>query len=132
MPSRLLHPRFRSGPKPLRVPRAALVWALVPVLVLLVVWQQASVDRLGVRLEKEKDRARQLQSQVNALSLEANRLSSLGQVESRATRELGLVRPSTDQIVDLVFTPGDHDGRPRFGSLVTEANAGTRTPGNPR
>jgi len=126
--SALLGRRVPTGRRPAGIPRAVLAWALVPVLVLLVVWQQASVDRLSVRLEKEKNRTRQLESQVNALSLEASRLSSLGQVESRATRELGMVRPSTDQVVDLVFTP-DHGGRPGFGSLVTEANAGTRTPG---
>lgn len=131
MPSR----RFRSlaGLRPVRLPRGILVWALVPVLVLLVVWQQSSVDRLSVRLEKEKQKTRQLETQVNALSLEATRLSSLGQVESRATRELGLVRPTPDQIVNLVFTPSDNDTRhPRFGTLVTEANAGIRPPGSSR
>lgn len=108
--------RFQPGP---------MLWAVVPVLVILVVWQQASVDRLVVNLDTERETHRELESQVNALRLEASRLSSLRQVENRAERELGLERPDTRQIVDLVFE--DADGGPRFalGSWVGEAVAAT-------
>lgn len=102
-----------------------LFWTLVPLLVLLTVWQQASVDRLVVALERDRDARTQLESQVNALRLEADRLSSLGQVEARAGKELGLVRPGTEQIVDLVF-PGSEgrDGLFHLKPLVGEALAG--------
>jgi cell division protein FtsL len=95
--------------------------------VLLFVWQLASLDRLVVDLERERDRHRDLESQVNALRLEANRLSSLGEVETRASRDLGLLRPDTDQIVDLVFENDDDPPvRLAFRPLVGEARAGTR------
>jgi hypothetical protein len=103
-----------------------LFWTLAPFLVLLTVWQQASVDRLVVALERNRDARTQLESQVNALRLEADRLSSLGQVEARAEKELGLIQPGTDQIVDLIF-PGSegHDGLFHLKPLVGEALAGT-------
>jgi hypothetical protein len=99
---------------------------MAPLLILLTVWQQASVDRIVVALERNRDARTQLESQVNALRLEADRLSSLGQVEARAAEELGLVRPGTDQIVDLVF-PGseERDGLFHLKPLVGEALAGT-------
>ena len=118
-----------------RVPRpgsASLLLILAPVLVMLLVWQQASVDRLQLTLDGERDLRQGLQSRVNALSLEANRLSSLSQVQSRAERELGLVRPGTDQIVDLLFAPVKGEQRFALRSLVGEANAGTRPGGNPQ
>lgn len=98
---------------------------MVPVLVILVVWQQASVDRLVARLDEERENHRELESQVNALRLEASRLSSLRQVEARAERELGLERPETRQIVDLVFEDSDHGPRFALSSWVGEAVAGT-------
>ena len=107
---------FRPGP---------MVWALVPVLVILVVWQQASVDRLVVSLDEERETHRELESQVNALRLEASRLSSLRQVEARAERELGLERPDTRQIVDLVFEDSGDGPRFALASWVGEAVAGT-------
>jgi hypothetical protein len=94
-----------------------------------VVWEQVSVDRLVVSLGRERDARTQLESQVNALRMEADRLSSLGQVEARAERELGLVRPSTEQIVDLVFA--DEADRPkglRLNPLVGDALAASRPP----
>lgn len=94
-----------------------------PVLVLLLVWQQASIDRLVVQLEAENDTHQELESQVNALRLEANRLSSLGQVEDRAERELGLIRPETDQIVNVVFASATDDRIFRLRSLVPDATA---------
>jgi cell division protein FtsL len=103
-----------------------LFWALAPLLILLTVWQQASTDRLLVSLERDRDARTQLESQVNALRLEADRLSSLGQVEARAGHELGLVRPATEQIVDLVFPGGEgRDGLFHLKPLVGEALAGT-------
>jgi cell division protein FtsL len=119
---RLLALRIRT-----RVPGSWLLWALAPVLVLLFVWQLASLDRLVVDLERERDMHQGLESQVNALRLEANRLSSLGEVETRASRDLGLLRPDTDQIVDLVFENDDDPPvRLAFQPLVGEARAGTR------
>ena len=110
----------------------AMVWLAIPVLVLLLVWQQASIDQLVVQLEAERDTQRELDSQVNALRLEANRLSSLGQVEARAERELGLLRPGTDQIVDLVFSISREERVFGFRSLVDEATAGPRREGSAR
>ncbi len=110
----------------LRIPRpgfTAGVWLAAPVLVLLLVWQQASIDRLVVQLEAENDTHQELESQVNALRLEANRLSSLGQVEDRAERELGLIRPETDQIVNVVFASATDDRIFRLRSLVPDATA---------
>jgi cell division protein FtsL len=109
-----------------------LLCAAVPILIMLQVWQQASVDHLVLRSEKEKDSRRDLESRVNALRLEANRLSSLGQVENRAEQELGLGRPDTDQIVDLVFSPSENDRQFVFRSLVSEANAATHREGTQR
>ena len=125
--------RFRlSG---FRIPRPGFamgIWLTVPVLVLLLVWQQASTERLVVDLEKQRDARRELESQVNALRLEANKLSSLGQVESRAERELGLMRPDTDQIVHLVFSTPRDDRVFGIRSLITDANAGPRRRGEHR
>ena len=112
-----------------RLPRpgsATLLLILAPVLVMLLVWQQASVDRLQLALDSEQNVRQDLQSRVNALSLEANRLSSMGQVGSRAERELGMLRPDTDQIVNLLFAPVKGEQRFALRSLVGEANAGTR------
>jgi cell division protein FtsL len=111
----------RRFPRPLtrfsRRRSTAILWGLVPLLILLVVWQQTSVDRLVVHLDKAKDVHRSLESQVNALALEANRLSSLEQVEDRARGELGLGRPGTEDIVDLVF--GEQNlGDYRLGTLM--------------
>lgn len=108
-----------------RRPSTRVLWALVPLLILLVVWQQTSVDRLVVRLDTAKDTHRSLESQVGALALEANRLSSLEQVEDRARDELGLVRPGTDNIVDLVF--GEEDlGDVHLGTLMGAVSPATR------
>ena len=101
----------------------ALLWVATPLLVMLVVWQQASVEHLVVHLERAKDERTKLESEVNALRLEADRLSSLGQVETRAERELGMIRPETQQLVDLVF-PGQENASPGF-PWVREAAAGT-------
>ena len=119
----------------LRIPRpgfTAGVWLAAPVLVLLLVWQQASIGQLVVQLETEKDTQRDLESQVNALRFEANKLSSLGQVESRATRELGLIRPGTDQIIDVVFSTAGDERVFGIRSLVTDANAAPRRTGRTR
>lgn len=130
---RLSLSRLKSlGPRIPRLGFAAGIWAAVPVLVLLLVWQQASIGRLVVQLETEKDTQRDLESQVNALRLEANKLSSLGQVENRAERELGLLRPETDQIVDVVFSTSRDDRVFGLRSLVTDANAGPHQKGRTR
>ena len=102
----------------------ALLWVATPLLVMLVVWQQASVEHLVVHLEGAKDDRTKLESEVNALRLEADRLSSLGQVETRAERELGMIRPETQQLVDLVF-PGQEDASGLGFPWVREASAGT-------
>ena len=119
MPKKALkEPRSQRG-----VIAPALLWVATPLLVMLVVWQQASVEHLVVNLEQAKDERTKLESEVNALRLEADRLSSLGQVETRAERELGMVRPETQQLVDLVF-----QGQEPSGSgfpWVREASAGT-------
>jgi cell division protein FtsL len=107
-----------------RIPARAFFWLVTPLLVMLVVWQQASVERMVVSLERARAERTKLESQVDALRLEADRLSSLGQVESRAEHELGMVRPGTEQIVDLVF-PGQNEQSPGF-PWVREAIAGTR------
>jgi hypothetical protein len=99
------------------------LWVLAPLLVLLTVWQQASVDRLMLGLERERHVRRDLESQVNALRFEASQLSSLGQVEARAAEELGLLRPATDQIVDLVFPEAKDGSFLALGSLVGDAQA---------
>jgi hypothetical protein len=99
---------------------------------MLLVWQHTSVDRLLVDLEAERDRNQELVSRVNALSLAANRLSSLGQVEARASRELGLRRPDRDQIVDLTFEGDDRSNGFSFRPLVPEAIAGPRGEGTER
>jgi cell division protein FtsL len=118
-----------------RIPRlgfAAGIWMVVPILVLLLVWQQASIGRLAARLEDEKNTQRDLESQVNALRLEANKLSSLGQVENRAERELGLTRPETDQIVNVVFSTSRDERTFGLRSLVTDANAAPSRKGRAR
>ena len=112
---------------------AVLLWLLVPVLTMLVVWQQASMDRLVRRLEQARDTNRNLEGQVNALGLEANRLSSLEQVETRAERELGLRRPGTEQIVNMVFDSDAEDpGSFALGSMMGDATAAARRGSAPR
>jgi cell division protein FtsL len=105
---------------------------MVPGLVLLLVWQQASIGRLVGQLETEKHTQRDLESQVNALRLEANKLSSLGQVETRAERELGLTRPETDQIVNVVFSTSREDRAFGFRTLVPDATASPTWKGRTR
>jgi cell division protein FtsL len=124
-------PRFRltsSKTRRRRSRRAAVIalWMLAPLLIVLTVWQQASVDRMVLALDKEKDARRALDGQVNALRFEASQLSSLGQVEERASRELGLRRPETDQIVDLVFPDREPGTFLALGSLVGDADAAPR------
>lgn len=111
-----------------RAPRgvSVLLVLLVPLLILLTVWQQASVDRLVVEVERERAVHRELESRVNTLRLEADRLSSLGQVEGRAIRELGMRRPATGDIVELHFE-GDAL-RPSFG-LVSAVGTSPRNGG---
>jgi hypothetical protein len=128
--------RLKSlGPRIPRLPRlgfTAGIWVTVPVLVLLLVWQQASIGRLVVHLETEKDIQLDLESQVNALRFEANKLSSLGQVENRAERELGLLRPETHQIIDVIFSTAREERIFGFRSLVTDANAAPQKKGRAR
>jgi cell division protein FtsL len=107
-------------------PALLALWLLAPFLIVLTVWQQASVDRMVQALDKERDARRALEGQVNALRFEASQLSSLGQVEERASRELGLRRPDTDQIVDLVFPDREPESFLALGSLVGEADAAPR------
>jgi len=102
---------------------------LLPLLILLTVWQQASVDRLVVEVEHERVLHRELDSRVNTLRLEADRLSSLAQVEARAMEELGMRRPATGDIVELRFA-GD-DSRRSIG-FVSQAQAATRGTERPR
>jgi len=102
---------------------------LLPLLILLTVWQQASVDRLVVEVERERVFHRELDSRVNTLRLEADRLSSLAQVEARAMEELGMRRPATGDIVELHFA-GD-DSRRSIG-FVSQAQAATRGEERPR
>jgi cell division protein FtsL len=102
---------------------ALVLTLLVPVLIMLLVWQQTSVDHLVVQLEKERDQNQELSSRVNALRLATSRLSSMGQVAARAGDELGLHRPGPEEIVDLRFE-GDPENRPfSFRPLVSEATA---------
>ena len=59
--------------------------------------------------------------------MEADQLSSLAQVESRAMTELGLIRPATRQIIRLEFE--ESDGRLAgfpLGPIVPDATAGCR------
>jgi cell division protein FtsL len=114
-------PRQSSRP---RFSTPMFLWVATPLLVMLVIWEQASVERMVMRLEHSRDEGTKLESEVNALRLEADRLSSLGQVEQRAEHELGMIRPGTEQIVDLVF-PGQDASSPGF-PWVREASAGTR------
>jgi cell division protein FtsL len=121
---------WKRQPSRTRISTPFALWVVTPLFVMLVVWEQASVERLMMRLEHMRDEGTKLQSQVNALRLEADRLSSLGQVETRAERELGMIRPGTEQIVDLVF-PGQDETAPGF-PWVREASAGTREDRNAR
>ncbi len=130
-----LRPRLARLARLVRFPRldldpSLMLWGAGLVLAFLFVWEQASVDRLVMRLEKAEAQRLALESEVNALAMEADQLSSLGQVESRAHRELGLIRPATDQIVQLRFEESMEES-PRFGldPLVPEATAGTREEG---
>ena len=111
-------PRFRSlfrrFPSHRRGVRASWLLGGVGVLLLLLfVWEQASVDRLIIRLRDARAENRELVSEVNALAMEADQLSSLAQVKERAAAELGLRRPSTEQIVRLRFEPF-HESTPQF------------------
>jgi len=117
------HAWKRQSSRP-RITTPMVLWVATPLLVMLVIWEQASVERMVMRLEKARDEGTKLESQVNALRLEADRLSSLGQVEKRAEHDLGMVRPGTEQIVDLVF-PGQEESSPGF-PWVREASAATR------
>lgn len=89
------------------------VWAVVALVVLLFVWQRASVDRLAMQLERERGAHEKLAHEVNALLLEADRLSNLDQIQRRAQAELGLRPPATADIVDLRFS-GEPHGHPGF------------------
>lgn len=99
-------------------------WVAAFLLVILVVWEQASVDRLLIRLQQARAERRELQSEVNALAMEADQLSSLAQVKPRAAKELGLRRPSTDQIVSLRFETVE-ESSPQFAlnPLARDAEA---------
>jgi cell division protein FtsL len=110
----------RSRPNP-----TLMLWGAGIVLVMLFMWEQSSVDSLVMQLEHAENRGRALESEVNALVMEADQLSSFVQVERRAERELGLGRPDTDQIVRLRFEDMP-DESPRFhlDPLVPEAVAG--------
>ena len=121
-------PRRGRETRPLRGVSVFLL-LLVPVLVLLTVWQQAAVDRLVVEVERERAIHRELSSRVNTLRLEADRLSSLAQVEARAMNELGMRRPATSDIVELSF----EGESPRFpGGFVSEAHASPGEAVSPR
>jgi cell division protein FtsL len=110
-----------------------LLWAGGFALVILFVWEQASVDRILVRLETARQTHNDLQTKVSSLSLEANRLSSLVQVESRAREELGLRRPATDEIVQLDFEAPDLQNQHfALGTIVPDANAAVRPEDDPR
>jgi len=116
--ARTRRPRFGS---------TLLLWVGGFTLVILFVWEQASVDRILVRLEAAGQTHDDLQTKVSSLSLEANRLSSLVQVESRAREELGLRRPATDEIVQLDFEAPDlRDQHFALGTIVPDANAAVR------
>lgn len=103
--------------------RMILAFAVLVVLLLAFVGQQAAVDHLVVELERAHHDRLRLETAVNALSLEANQLSSLAQVEARAAEELSLDRPSNQQIVQLKFAADPGLPRLALGSLVGEANA---------
>ena len=110
-----------------------MLWGVGIALILLFVWEQSTVDRLIMKLERAEDHRRDLDSEVNALMMEADQLSSLAQVERRATDELGLIRPDPDQIVRLEFEES-REASPHFSldPLVPEAVAGMRGEESPR
>lgn len=104
--------------------RGWLLLALIAAsLFLLSGWQQATVDRLTVRLEHEQLLQERLNGDVNALRYEVNTLATHGQVTQRAEAELGMVRPDNEQIVRLAFAAPDGF---TLTPLVGEANAGSR------
>jgi len=120
-------------PRRLRFGGALFLWAAGFALVMLFVWQQASVDRILMRLETARKTRNDLETKVSALSLEADRLSSLVQVETRAREELGLRRPSTDEIVQLDFEPPELQNQHfALGAIVPDANAATKPEDDPR
>jgi cell division protein FtsL len=120
-------------PRRLRPGGALFLWAAGFALVMLFVWEQASVDRILMKLEAAREAHRDLQTKVSALSLEADRLSSLVEVETRARDELGLRRPATDEIVQLDFeAPELQDQHFALGRIVPDANAATMPGDDPR
>lgn len=90
------------------------------------VWQQSSVDHLNMELERAKAERRDLEVRLAELSVQAEDLSSLVTVEERAARELGLRRPATDEIVEVVFPEIQAGSRFDLGQIVPEAQAHTR------
>jgi len=110
----------------LRVHPVAVYALIVFVLGLAVVWEQASVDHLLLKLERAKAERRDLESRVATLSVQADDLSSLVQVEERAVSELGMRRPATDEIVELQFPEPPSSEHFALGPIVPEAAARTR------
>ncbi len=110
-----------------RTPYQSVLWVAAFCLVMLFVWERASVDRLVVRLEKAREVQKDLQTDLSSLSMEADRLSNLVQVETRAKEELGLRCPTPKEIVLLDFdgVPDDHR-QFAMGALVPEASAAER------
>jgi len=109
-----------------RIHPAVIYGILALALLLAFVWEQASVDHLLMKLESAKAEKRDLETRVAALSVQADDLSSLVQVEERAARELGLRRPATDEIVELRFREPQAAEHFALGGIVPEAAAQTR------
>jgi hypothetical protein len=95
-------------------------------LLLAFVWEGSTVDHLNIQLEQAKAGKRQIETRLAELSVMADDLSSLVQVEERATRELGLRRPDTDGIVEVLFPDVQPGSRFDLGRIVPDANAQTR------
>lgn len=105
---------------------AAVYGLLAFVLLMAFVWEQASVDHLLIKLERAKAEKRDLESRVAALSVQADDLSSLVQVEERAVRELGMRRPTPAEIVELRFAEPPTGEHFALGKIVPAADAQTR------
>ena len=68
---------------------------------LLYIWTHVSVIRLGYRLAEERTVQSRLLEKNRMLRLEEAKFASLHRVEALAIKEIGLIKPTPDQVVIL-------------------------------
>lgn len=78
---------------------------LIVMSIFMMVWAQSRTNRLQLQLEKAGQTQRILQRQLEVLTAESRRNSSLSEIENRARKQLNLTTPDPQDVTILNLPP---------------------------